>query len=174
MKRVMSSLGALLLIFVTTSVQAQDRAALGVSMSDQPGDNTAGALVTNVSAGSPAAQAGLIPGDRIVAINRQPVSSYSDVMRIVGASAAGSQINVETMRGTSPYSASVTLGGARQVFPASLASVTTSAWSYPALPCNASTGCVQYYYRPHHHRYYSYGRSYCGGHRHHGCYSACR
>jgi len=181
MKRVMSTFWPMLLFCLTTCAQAQDRVALGISMSDQPGDQGAGALVTNVSVASPAAQAGLVPGDRIVAIDRQSVSSYIDVQRIVAASAPGSQLSVDVLRGTMRISVTVALSSAGQVFPASLASVKTSAWVYPLLQCDASGGgCVKVYYQSHHHRHfnqsYSCGRSYCGGYGygHHGCHGACR
>ena len=179
MKRVMSLLGAVVLSFVTTCAQGQDRAALGISMSDQSGDNGAGALVTNVSVASPAAQAGLVPGDRIVAIDGQSVSSYNDVQRIVSASAPGSRLSVDVLRGTMRISVTAALSSAAQVFPASYASVKTSAWGYPLQQCDAS-GCVQVYYPPHNHRHfnqpYSCGRSYCGGYGygHHGCQGGCR
>jgi membrane-associated protease RseP (regulator of RpoE activity) len=177
MKRIMCLLGAALLLFVTASAQAQERAALGVSLSDQPADNAAGALVTSVSAGSPAAQAGLMPGDRIVALNRETVSSCNDVLRIVGANVPGSQVSVDVMRGTTRISMSTTLGAASQVFPGELVSARTSTLGYQPLQCNASGGgCVRYYYRPHHH--WSCNRSSsCGGgyrHWHHGCHSGCR
>ncbi|WP_309708429.1 site-2 protease family protein [Pseudolysinimonas sp.] len=46
---------------------------------------------------APAAEAGLLPGDRILAIDGQPIAEYSDVSEIVTAS-AGQQLAFEVLR----------------------------------------------------------------------------
>jgi serine protease Do len=54
--------------------------------------NAAGLIVRQVQAGSPAAQAGLRPGDVIVEANRQPVKSLEDLRRAMDATQAGSSV----------------------------------------------------------------------------------
>jgi serine protease Do len=44
-------------------------------------EDLAGAVVTNVDPGSPAAEAGLQPGDVILEMNREPVESAADAAR---------------------------------------------------------------------------------------------
>jgi hypothetical protein len=144
--------------------------------------NPAGALVTTVCADSPAARAGVMPGDSIVGINHEPVSSYNDVIRIVAESIPGSLVGIDVIRGTTPLSLSARLASVADVLPASFVSVKTSAQSCSGMQCNSTgSSCGQYYYyRPYHRSYlnrsYSCGRSYCGGYRyrHHGCHSGCR
>lgn len=59
----------------------------------------AGAVITDVVKGSPAATAGLRPGDVITAINGQPVRVVDDVGAIVRAQPAGTTFSVERRRG---------------------------------------------------------------------------
>jgi Do/DeqQ family serine protease len=53
-----------------------------------------GAVVTQVESGSPAAQAGLRPGDVIVEINRQPIDDATDLRNLVGMSEIGGGLNI--------------------------------------------------------------------------------
>ncbi len=61
---------------------------------------TRGALVQDVTEGSPGARAGLKPYDLITAIDGLPVASNDDLIRRVSASAPGSAVRVELMRDT--------------------------------------------------------------------------
>jgi regulator of sigma E protease len=56
------------------------------------------AVIDSVLAGAPAATAGLTAGDRIVAINRQPIASWSDVLDAVSPVTSGS-LSMEVARG---------------------------------------------------------------------------
>jgi S1-C subfamily serine protease len=53
-----------------------------------------GAVVTQVEAGSPAALAGLRPGDVIVEINRQPIDDATDLRNLVGMSEIGGGLDI--------------------------------------------------------------------------------
>jgi serine protease DegQ len=57
-----------------------------------------GALVTQVEPGSPADQAGIKPGDVVVAIDDQPIDSGSDLRNTVGLVRAGSAISLTAIR----------------------------------------------------------------------------
>jgi membrane-associated protease RseP (regulator of RpoE activity) len=95
------------------TLYAQEKAALGVTMSDStPG----GVLVTNVVEGSPAARIGLQAGDRIMVINNQKTNNYRDVVRIVGASPANVPIELTVLRGGWRTKLKVELGSAPAVF----------------------------------------------------------
>jgi Do/DeqQ family serine protease len=57
-----------------------------------------GALVTQVEPNSPAEQAGIKPGDVVVAIDDQPIDSGSDLRNTVGLVRAGSAISITAIR----------------------------------------------------------------------------
>jgi serine protease Do len=60
-------------------------------------DEVNGALVTDVATDSNSADAGLMPNDVIVEINRQPVNSADDAVRLCKA-AKGDEILVKVWR----------------------------------------------------------------------------
>jgi serine protease Do len=74
----------------------QTRGQLGLS------DDTAGALVTTVAAGSNSAAAGLRPNDVILEINQQPVASAADAVRL-GHAARGERILIKVWRRAQDY-----------------------------------------------------------------------
>jgi membrane-associated protease RseP (regulator of RpoE activity) len=57
-----------------------------------------GVLVSKVSEGSPASNAGLRPGDIILTIQGHPVRSAGDLRRLIRGEESGSAINLETSR----------------------------------------------------------------------------
>ncbi|MGI9229271.1 MAG: DegQ family serine endoprotease [Gammaproteobacteria bacterium] len=61
------------------------------------GNNT-GAAITNVLADSPAAQAGLQPGDIITAINDKPVQQAADVRNHIGLLPVGEEVEFAVLR----------------------------------------------------------------------------
>jgi len=65
-------------------------------------EGTAGVVITNVDADSPAAQAGLEQGDMILQVNRKPVTSAQDFNRAVreGASRESTLLLVKRGAGT--------------------------------------------------------------------------
>jgi putative serine protease PepD len=73
---------------------------------------TGGARVGSVDAGSPAARAGLRPGDVITAVDGQPVHSADDVVAVVQGDRVGQQITLTYTRQGDEHTATVTLGNA--------------------------------------------------------------
>ncbi len=82
------------------------RGWLGVSFQDMDKDlaqsfglsQPKGALVSEVMEDSPAAKAGLKPGDIIIAFNAQPIASASDLPHLVGFTKPGTLIKLEILR----------------------------------------------------------------------------
>jgi len=72
--------------------------------------NTNGALVSNVEKGSPAEKGGLEAGDVILRFDGKPISTSSDLPRIVGATKPGKQVPVEILRKGGSKTLSVALG----------------------------------------------------------------
>ena len=66
--------------------------ALGVSA------DTRGAVVVEVAPGSPAAGAGLQPGDIVLSANGRPIVRAGDVRNVVGLARVGERIDFEVMR----------------------------------------------------------------------------
>ncbi len=70
----------------------------------------AGALVSSVEPGSPAAKAGLQQGDVIVRFGGKAVESSSDLPRIVAAAQPGAEVAMEVYRGGAPQQLTVIVG----------------------------------------------------------------
>jgi membrane-associated protease RseP (regulator of RpoE activity) len=101
----------------TGSAQAAEHGALGVQLDNQFAGAADGVAVTGVISGSPAAQAGIQPGDRLIAINGQPLSDYRDVLRIVGGQSPDAQLSLVVARGPRTTTQSIHLEPSQQVFP---------------------------------------------------------
>jgi serine protease Do len=71
--------------------------------------DTSGALVQDVSPGSPAAKAGLKPGDVIRKFNGQTIGDSSDLLAKVASTNPGTPVNLEILRNGQPQSVTVTL-----------------------------------------------------------------
>jgi serine protease Do len=61
-------------------------------------EDTRGALVAGIEPGSPAASAGVRPGDVIVGMNGEPLDEYKDLPRLVAAASAGSESTLQVIR----------------------------------------------------------------------------
>ncbi|HEX8986950.1 MAG TPA: DegQ family serine endoprotease [Rhodocyclaceae bacterium] len=61
-------------------------------------DKPRGALVSSVEPGSPAARAGIEPGDVILKFNGNDISRASDLPALVAAAAPGTEVSLETWR----------------------------------------------------------------------------
>lgn len=61
-------------------------------------DTARGAFINSVTAGGPAARAGLQPGDIVVGLNGTPIVSSSDLTRRVGRAKAGDTLRIEILR----------------------------------------------------------------------------
>ena len=72
-----------------------------------------GALVVEVSQGSPAARAKLAPGDVITGLDDQPVNTPRDLTRRVAAAPPGTTINVRFLRSGAARAVDVALGELR-------------------------------------------------------------
>jgi S1-C subfamily serine protease len=73
-------------------------------------DSGRGVLVVSIDPDGPAARAGLLVGDIIVAWNADQVDRVRDVIRLLGPDSAGSTVDVGLIRGGTPTSLKVTIG----------------------------------------------------------------
>lgn len=67
------------------------------------------AIVASVPAGTPAAEAGLKSGDKIVEINGQPVERHSELKQVLGPLYAGATVNMRLLRDGKSVNAKATL-----------------------------------------------------------------
>jgi putative serine protease PepD len=88
--------------------RAIKRPYLGVSTGDA--DTGTGAVVGQVIAGGPAEDAGVRPGDRIVAIGSRTISRSTDVAPAIIARRPGDKVRVRVRRGGSERTLTVKLG----------------------------------------------------------------
>ncbi|HPF61389.1 MAG TPA: PDZ domain-containing protein [Gemmatimonadales bacterium] len=72
--------------------------------------NEAGILLGGVTAGSPAAKAGLKKGDLIVAMGGEPVLDLREMVEVLRSHRAGDEIEVVYWRGNEEKKVKVTLG----------------------------------------------------------------
>jgi serine protease Do len=72
--------------------------------------NRDGALVASVSRGGPAAKAGVLPGDVIVAFNGQPVKDSDQLPRLVTATKPGSTVPLRVVRAGQERTLTLTVG----------------------------------------------------------------
>ena len=70
------------------------RAMFGVVAEDNAAAPQSGVLVRAVRPGSPAENARLQPGDRLVSLNRQPVNSRDDVRAVLSSLAPGAPMEI--------------------------------------------------------------------------------
>lgn len=83
------------------------RGWLGVMCEDDGGN---GAVVTEVIPGSPAAAAGLQPGDVVEAVDSSPVSSLADLQARLYGSPPGTHLVITVLRGGAVEATPVTVG----------------------------------------------------------------
>jgi serine protease DegQ len=69
-----------------------------------------GVIVVNVDAGGPAARAGVMLGDVLVALDGAPVTDPSSVQAAVGARRSGAAVTARIVRGGAPLEVTITLG----------------------------------------------------------------
>jgi len=72
-------------------------------------DPPAGVIVVATAPSSPAAAAGIEPGDVLFAINAETVRASGDLARIMAGIAPGSRVSLALARGGAPFTASVQL-----------------------------------------------------------------
>jgi S1-C subfamily serine protease len=95
------------------TANGRQKVRLGAAVADAKGRGgtgaRAGAYVGRVSSGTPAASAGLAPGDTITAINGRPVHDAADVERVLASLGHGDTITVEFSRDGTEQRASAQL-----------------------------------------------------------------
>jgi serine protease Do len=92
--------------YLGVTIQGMDQAiARGLGL-----ENTKGALVASVVPDSPAARAGLVPGDVIVGIDGQTVDHVKDLTRAVAAVAPGQTTHLDVLRNGERRSLAVVVG----------------------------------------------------------------
>lgn len=92
-----------------SSLLSRAPAWLGVDLASFPLGG--GAVIVDVSPGSPAAAAGLEPGDVITEIDNQPVQAPSELESVLAGLHAGQRVQIAYQRGPSVYTTQVTLQG---------------------------------------------------------------
>ncbi|WP_223645958.1 trypsin-like peptidase domain-containing protein [Corallococcus sp. EGB] len=75
-----------------------ERGWLGVVINEDGADTATAPVVKDVYRGSPAAQAHIRPGDRLVAVNGRPIGSYLQLLRKVALLAPGSEAKLTLLR----------------------------------------------------------------------------
>ncbi len=99
-----------LLLWLTTPAEA---GWLGVQLRDgapDPAAGPAGLLVGTVIPGSPAAEAGIQPGDRILAIQGRPILGAQETVEAIRALAPGTPLQLKVVRAGGERTLTVTLG----------------------------------------------------------------
>ena len=87
------------------------KGTLGIQMQDDPHGGWKGVRVGKTLPDSSARQAGLMPGDIIVAIDGQPIANSQDLARQVGSRAVGQNVRLDLLRNGSPLKLAATLTG---------------------------------------------------------------
>jgi serine protease Do/serine protease DegQ len=77
-------------------------------------ENKHGAAISRIESNSPAAKAGLEPGDIIVAANGKPVTNSQDISNIVGLLQIGDKVNIEFYRGNDKNEVTAIIGKPEQ------------------------------------------------------------
>jgi S1-C subfamily serine protease len=89
----------------TPAASSSGVAYLGVTLDD----SSQGAVVTSVSSGSPAAQAGIVTGDVITDIDNQSVAGASDLVSAIRAHQPGDKVKFTLLRNGASRTVTVTL-----------------------------------------------------------------
>jgi S1-C subfamily serine protease len=69
-----------------------------------------GLLLVGVEEGTPAAEAGLMVGDILTAINARPLNDPEDLVSVLSADVVGSTVTLELLRGGQRIEKQVTVG----------------------------------------------------------------
>jgi len=93
-----------------TTPDMAPRGFIGIELAEKGADDSKMVEIKAVLAKSPAAEAGLKVGDRIVEINSKTVSSLADVQRITAESTAGQTLQLQIRRGTEKLDIRVAAG----------------------------------------------------------------
>ena len=77
-------------------------------------ENKQGAAISRIENNSPAAKAGLEPGDIIVSANGRPIKNSQDIRNIVGLLQIGDKVNIEYFHGNDKKEVTATIGKPEQ------------------------------------------------------------
>jgi S1-C subfamily serine protease len=80
------------------------------SKDTQPSGSGRGVLVVSIDPDGPAARAGLLVGDIVVAWNAEQVDQVRDIMRLLGSESAGKTVDLGLIRGGTPMPLKVVIG----------------------------------------------------------------
>ena len=86
---------------------------LGIEVAGSP----SGVVITHVASGSPAADAGLEPGDLLSQINDQPIGTVDSVGSALSGLQSGAQIEIQFSRGPAIFTTLATLGARPPGYP---------------------------------------------------------
>ena len=78
-------------------------------------ENKHGAAISRIESNSPAAKAGLEPGDIIVTANGKPIKNSHDISNIVGLMQIGDKVDIEYFRGNEKKEVTATIGKPEQL-----------------------------------------------------------
>jgi serine protease Do len=67
-------------------------------------------LVAETQPDGPAAKAGIVPGDVLVAVDAQPIADGADLAAKIGSMAPGTTVKIGIFRNGNEHTVSVTLG----------------------------------------------------------------
>ncbi len=81
---------------------------LGVELASAP---IRGALVSKVVPGSPAARAGIRPGDVITQLDTQPIEASATLVAAISGMQPGDTVDIQLQRGASEYTVHAQLAG---------------------------------------------------------------
>lgn len=73
-------------------------------------ENTRGALITDITDGSPADRAGLKPGDILIRFNGHGITDSRDLTQFVSSTAPGHRVSIQYLRGGKMLTSSITPG----------------------------------------------------------------
>jgi serine protease Do len=99
------------------------RGSIGVEFSGEPNPSVqrvygvkSGVTIFNVVDDSPAAQAGLQPGDTITSVNGKPVTTGDELVEIIANTKPGNQVKLGYIRGGKESNTSVTIADRAKLF----------------------------------------------------------
>jgi len=76
----------------------------------QPREREHGLLIVNIDPDGPAARAGLLVGDIVMAWNAQPLTHVREVMRLLGPDSVGKTVDLQLLRGGEPKALKIVTG----------------------------------------------------------------
>lgn len=85
---------------------------LAPALHEQLGQET-GLMIMSVEAGAPAAEAGIVQGDILVALDGQAVRHIDGLQALLGGERVGKQVEARLVRGGAPVTVAVTIGQQR-------------------------------------------------------------